>query len=58
MVKETIIRISTPNQDGIEHKIYRVKSAPKPRKIICKKSNLAFVLAINSALNPSNREFN
>ncbi len=58
MVKETIIRISTPNQNGVEHKIYKVKLSPKAKKIMCRKSNLAIVLAMNEVLNSFNRELN
>lgn len=32
MVKEMVIRISTPNQNGIEHKIYKIEATKKVKK--------------------------
>lgn len=58
MVKEMVIRISTPNQNGIEHKIYKIEATKKVKKITCRKDNLGLMLAMNKVLNSSNRKFN
>lgn len=58
MVKEMVIRISTPNQNGIEHKIYKIEATKKVKKITCRKNNLGFMLAMNKVLDSSNRKFN
>ncbi len=58
MVKEMVIRISTPNQNGIEHKIYKIEATKKVKKITCRKDNLGLMLAMNKVLDSSNRKFN
>ncbi len=58
MVKETVIRISTPNQNGVEHRVYKIKATTEVRKITCRRSNLAVMLAMREALDSSNRKLN